>query len=524
MKHPVQCNQCSQSIGWEDASYSVPIGDDERIEFTCRFGHKSVIVLVSAKFELLTEVAMQAIVDGYYRDGVSSTAASLERFYEFVFRFLMTNSGVPQTTQDETWRKVRKQSERQLGLFLASFSHIFQHNPLTLSDADTGFRNRVIHEGYIPHRDEAVAFVQSVVDVIQGNLRTLIIRFGREPINFKLAVAHDKAAAVQGARPTVSQNKSFYAWEGMNGDAASIPETVAVEKELRIRAIRPDTPRPLYRVEAGRPSWQSRVNGAPAILTAEDFTKLRREAAITQRGISVELGLDTEFVEKIEAGQEPISPVIELALYEVLRRRDLSWPGKIMPNGDNHLEGIRRHIGYLIQDFRHVRSGDREAAVRSAKSLDALYGVPPDMFMGLEMNCVTTFSTVRERNPEDDPSYTDLRMELPLDLSASVLPEYEEPMRGSDSWWKQPVFLFEHREISRKDIVQDLSELFDQYWRNFDRACPDPTISPRSLSQTAHELLSEERCHLIARFAWEAIQSLAHYGIGIRSQVRQAVD
>jgi hypothetical protein len=60
--------------------------DDGTYEVRCGRGHISSVRLLNAKFELLFEMGLNALVDGYGREAVSSFAASLERFYEFYWR------------------------------------------------------------------------------------------------------------------------------------------------------------------------------------------------------------------------------------------------------------------------------------------------------------------------------------------------------------------------------------------------------------------------------------------------------
>ena len=71
---------------------------------------------------------------------------------------------------------MRKQSERQLGAFIMVYTVINPQTPNILSDSNTSFRNRVIHEGVIPDRQEALSFGQAVLDV----LRPLLLETKRQ--------------------------------------------------------------------------------------------------------------------------------------------------------------------------------------------------------------------------------------------------------------------------------------------------------------------------------------------------------
>lgn len=53
------------------------ITDNGKYQVTCDKGHNTEVTLDNLKFELLFELGLNAIIDGYYRDAVSSITASL---------------------------------------------------------------------------------------------------------------------------------------------------------------------------------------------------------------------------------------------------------------------------------------------------------------------------------------------------------------------------------------------------------------------------------------------------------------
>ena len=97
MRLLIPCMQCFQELGAQmghpnDECARVEICDDGKYEVTCTRGHKETVILQQQKFEILFEIGAHAIIDGYYREAVSSFAASLERFYEFSIKaFLAIN-------------------------------------------------------------------------------------------------------------------------------------------------------------------------------------------------------------------------------------------------------------------------------------------------------------------------------------------------------------------------------------------------------------------------------------------------
>jgi len=137
----------------------------------CPKGHKSVTILQQQKFEVLFDIGAYAIVDGYYREAVSSFTSSLERFYEFFVKAVLFAKGIEENTFAQTWKVVASASERQLGAFVFLYLIEFLKPPILLARRKVEFRNNVIHRGTIPTRQEALDYGQAVLDVVRPILR-----------------------------------------------------------------------------------------------------------------------------------------------------------------------------------------------------------------------------------------------------------------------------------------------------------------------------------------------------------------
>ncbi len=153
----------------------VPITDDALYRFTCPQGHNAIAILQQMRFEVLAETAVQAIVDGFYRDAVTSFSASLERFHEFYLESVTLTRGVSSQNFANTWALVRNQSERQLGMFIAAYVCENNSVPALLPNqartaGSVEFRNRVTHQGQIPTRQQAIEFGQAVIDLVENVL------------------------------------------------------------------------------------------------------------------------------------------------------------------------------------------------------------------------------------------------------------------------------------------------------------------------------------------------------------------
>lgn len=152
MKLLLSCMKCLQESGQPDMDFHhVEIRDDGRYELTCAKGHQTVSILQQQKFEILFEIGLHAILNGYYREAVSSFTSSLERFYEFAVRAIHDKMTGSDELYQQCWAKVSNQSERQLGAFILLWASHFGELPELLSDDWVSVRNQVIHKGKIPN-------------------------------------------------------------------------------------------------------------------------------------------------------------------------------------------------------------------------------------------------------------------------------------------------------------------------------------------------------------------------------------
>lgn len=194
MRISVTCFECCKDTNYMDAETTfAALRDDALYTFKCSRGHEAQIVLQQMRFVVLAEVAVQAILDGYYREAVSSFSASLERLFEFFIEAAHLTKHGKSSEFYATWKLVRKQSERQLGMFLGLYLQETGNLPPVLAEDQIAFRNRVIHQGQIPSEAEAVAFGQAVIDVVHAVLVVMAKRY-RKAVE-DLIFNHSAAAA-----------------------------------------------------------------------------------------------------------------------------------------------------------------------------------------------------------------------------------------------------------------------------------------------------------------------------------------
>jgi hypothetical protein len=100
----------------------------------------------------------------------------MERYFEFYVRVLARAHKIPLAELDTAWSHVKKQSERQLGAYIFSYFLDQSVSPPLLSNTKIEFRNSVIHRGYIPSREEAIAFGNAVLAVVLPSLAALLTK------------------------------------------------------------------------------------------------------------------------------------------------------------------------------------------------------------------------------------------------------------------------------------------------------------------------------------------------------------
>lgn len=175
MKLEFKCWQCPE--GTPGRRVTEPFNESGSYSFKCAQGHVHDIVLVQIRFEVLAETGMQALVDGYYREAITSFAASLERIYQFYIDVVTLSADVDAAIHAKTWKLVSRQSERQLGMFIALYQVENKAEPPLLADMHTALRNRVVHQGYLPTEAEAIGFAQAVLDLAQPLLNAMMPRY-----------------------------------------------------------------------------------------------------------------------------------------------------------------------------------------------------------------------------------------------------------------------------------------------------------------------------------------------------------
>lgn len=177
MLFPTRCPECAREVRAEFADSAVH-------DLTCpHCGAEFCVLVRKHKFEVLFDLGTRALMDGYAREAVATFAAALERFFEFYVRSYVLERMADGDADfagalaalDGTWKHVSAQSERQLGMFALAYLLREGRPPdfLTPQALGSDFRNRVVHRGALPRREEVEAYAARVFALIDRLLTEL---------------------------------------------------------------------------------------------------------------------------------------------------------------------------------------------------------------------------------------------------------------------------------------------------------------------------------------------------------------
>lgn len=152
--------------------HEVEVRDDSVYAVDCYKHGKANVILYTQRFEILFQIGLNAILDGYYRDAVGSFSSSFEKFQEYYLTALATINGLDGKLE-EVWKHMAGRAERQLGAYAATYFFFNEELPPLLSQSQIEFRNRVIHQGKIPSQQEATKFGNGIFSVIRPVLAEL---------------------------------------------------------------------------------------------------------------------------------------------------------------------------------------------------------------------------------------------------------------------------------------------------------------------------------------------------------------
>ncbi|MFP7480183.1 hypothetical protein [Terribacillus saccharophilus] len=168
MRFDVECAMCMDENKENKVTFEVSNKSLYRVK--CSEGHEYDHVLSVELFEMLYEVGIYALIDGYTREAVSSFATALERFHQYCFKFLSKYHSVPSAVLDGIWETMNRSSEQQAGAFHSLYMVTFKEEPPKIKGSKKQLRNDVIHYGKIPSQEQATNYAKFVFEYIRDIL------------------------------------------------------------------------------------------------------------------------------------------------------------------------------------------------------------------------------------------------------------------------------------------------------------------------------------------------------------------
>lgn len=120
---------------------------------------------------------MHAIIDGYFREAITTFASALGRFCEACIDILLIARSIAKEGRGGTWKQVNGASERQFGAFIYLHQALIGSSAPTLPKSMIELRNQVVHKGKIPARVDAVNFGGQVQQILKAVIATMHLNF-----------------------------------------------------------------------------------------------------------------------------------------------------------------------------------------------------------------------------------------------------------------------------------------------------------------------------------------------------------
>jgi len=197
MKLLINCQKClsDESIPLSERSKYQNYNESGQYDYTCSKGHVTAGILLNNKFEILFDMGVHAILDGYYREAVVNFTSCLERFYEYAIKIISHSHDVNYQEIDEAWRPIKSQSERQLGAYIFIYFQTFKKVPNTLNQKWTTYRNNVIHKGEITNKKKAMEYGNLILKIIQPVIKDIKLDYTdciHDYLNYRINLLKDK--------------------------------------------------------------------------------------------------------------------------------------------------------------------------------------------------------------------------------------------------------------------------------------------------------------------------------------------
>lgn len=167
MKVEIPCSKCREVN-------KVELNEEFLFHYTCSYcGSKENSKLSLEKYQVLFDLGIVCLKNGYYKEAVSDFASALERCYEFAIKMMLKKNDIDEDTFNNVWKEVKSQSERQYGAFIMLYASNIKE-VFKVDKKKVEFRNNIIHKGIIPTFDETYEYAKYVYNSIYSIILNLL--------------------------------------------------------------------------------------------------------------------------------------------------------------------------------------------------------------------------------------------------------------------------------------------------------------------------------------------------------------
>ncbi|MFB2938751.1 hypothetical protein ACE1B6_26160 [Aerosakkonemataceae cyanobacterium BLCC-F154] len=238
MKHYCLCINCLEA---DNTSLIWAVGEVEsNLLAICRCpnGHVQISGLQHDLFDVLFTSGIDAYRKGFYSESVMSFAASLERAYELFIKLNLFKTDIPLEIIDKFWKEIEGQSERQYGAFCSAY--LMTVGEIWNADQNqVGFRNKVIHKGYIANSKKAKEYAEYIIGCLNKIMKAIKENFAEQksPLYFhikNLAKREVEKALKEnpGAKYSADSRPSLLKWNNRNHEDATFEDALALAERF----------------------------------------------------------------------------------------------------------------------------------------------------------------------------------------------------------------------------------------------------------------------------------------------------
>lgn len=194
MDIPLLCWKCITETPDRGVVFAVgEIGDSGVHVGSCPFQHQVRYWTPKPAHELLFDVGGKALLDGYFREAVSSFAATLEQAFEYYVEVSCLAAGIAHGEVTKLLRSNRR-DQRRAGMVSVSYLRDTGQDFPFLVPRWVEFRNNVIHNAAWPTRMKTLEYGDFVAKTVGALYQTL----GEKKVAYdeKRRSDHDVAIAV----------------------------------------------------------------------------------------------------------------------------------------------------------------------------------------------------------------------------------------------------------------------------------------------------------------------------------------